>query len=91
MRKVNKQSGTLTLHKLYSPVSDLFAYMSHGLNSALFFLFSHCFKLVNRITTMIIVKGRRLLFFYLILIICIRNDRVMTTSARIRYNLVARR
>ena len=89
MRKVNKQSGTLTLHKLFSPVSDLFAYLSHGLNSALF-LFSHCFKLVNRITTMIIVKGRRLLFFYLILIISIRNDRVMTTSARIRYNLVAR-
>ena len=34
----NKQSSTLALHKLYSPVSDLFAYLSHGLNSALFFI-----------------------------------------------------
>ena len=33
--KVYKQSGTLALYKLYSPVSDLFTYLSHGLNSTL--------------------------------------------------------
>ena len=31
MRKLNKQSGTLALHEPYTPVFDLFIYLSHDL------------------------------------------------------------
>ena len=33
MRKKNKQSGTLALYKPYTPVSDLFIYLSHDLTT----------------------------------------------------------